>query len=217
MTWSSFQNCIGLTLILIFFSLPNPKYVFVSLALWIFTSTIITAFLLKTSFTVANIITLFRAFGLVICSLILAYNGSITILLIVLLSICLLADALDGYIARLYTTSSAGKVLDGETDQQFVLLAASAAFIILNLPFWLLFFPGIKYVFEISYNLFNLKVKENKGKKRRKIVAAVVMSILLINLTSLISKEIMVLLSSIGFIALSYSFFADLINTVKTK
>ena len=154
---------------------------------------------------------------MVICSLILAYNGSITILLIVLLSICLLADALDGYIARLYTTSSAGKVLDGETDQQFVLLAASAAFIILNLPFWLLFFPGIKYVFEISYNLFNLKVKENKGKKRRKIIAAVVMSILLINLTSLISKEIMVLLSSIGFIALSYSFFADLINTVKTK
>jgi len=215
--WSSLQNCLGLILILIFLSLPNPKYVFVSLALWIFTSTIITSFLLKTSFTVANIITLCRAFGLVICSLILAYNESITNLLIVLLSICLLADALDGYIARLYTSSSAGKVLDGETDQQFVLLVASASYILLNLPFWLLFFPGIKYVFEISYNLFNLKVKENKGKKRRKIIAAAVMSILLINLTSLISKEIMVLLSTIGFIALSYSFFDDLINSVKTK
>ncbi len=215
--WSRIQNLIGLSLILFFFTLPNPRFVFISLALWIFTSTVVTALLQKTRFTLANIITLSRAFGLVTCSVILAHNGYISNLSVFILGICLLADALDGYLARLFTTSSAGKILDGETDQQFVLLTASACYILLHMPFWLLFFPCIKYIFGIFYELFKLSVRENSGEKRRKIIAAIVMIILFINLTSLINEETGVLISSFGFLLLSYSFIADLIRSIQTK
>ena len=214
--WSRIQNLIGLSLILFFFTLPNPRFVFVSLALWIFTSTVVTALLQKTRFTLANIITLSRAFGLVTCSVILAHNGYISNLSVFILGICLMADFFDGYLARIFTTSSAGKLLDGETDQQFVLVAASTAFIFLDISFWVLLFPSIKYIFETCYDLFRLKVNEKEGKKRRKIIAAIVMIILFINL-AFIEEESSIFFYLIGLLALSYSFLTDLIRALKSQ
>ena len=179
--WTRTQNVTGLVLMVVFLTYPFPRLVFILIATWILISTTVTATLLKTTFTIANTVTISRAYGLVFFSFLLAYNQSVTNLSIFILGICLMADFFDGYLARIFTTSSAGKVLDGETDQQFVLVTASAAFLFLNMPYWLLLFPGIKYIFGICYDLFNLRLKEKIGEKRRKIVAACVMISLFIN------------------------------------
>jgi phosphatidylglycerophosphate synthase len=215
--WTRTQNVIGFVLMIVFLAYPFPRLVFISIAFWIFISTTVTAILLKTTFTIANTVTISRAYGLVIFSFLLAYNQSVTNLSIFILGICLMADFFDGYLARIFTTSSAGKVLDGETDQQFVLVAASAAFLFLNMPYWLLLFPGIKYIFGICYDLFNLRLKEKIGEKRRKIVAACVMISLFINLAFLVSEKASLMLYLITLLLLSYSFFADLFGALKIK
>ena len=215
--WTRTQNVIGLVLMIVFLAYPFPRLVFISIAVWIFISTTVTSILLKTTFTIANTVTISRAYGLVIFSFLLAYNQSVTNLSIFILGICLMADFFDGYLARIFTTSSAGKVLDGETDQQFVLVAASAAFLFLNMPYWLLLFPGIKYIFGICYDLFKLRLKEKIGEKRRKIVAACVMISLFINLAFLVSEKASLMLYLITLLLLSYSFLADLFGALKIK
>ena len=215
--WTRTQNVIGLVLMVVFLTYPFPRLVFILIATWILISTTVTATLLKTTFTIANTVTISRAYGLVIFSFLLAYNQSVTNLSIFILGICLIADFFDGYLARIFTTSSAGKVLDGETDQQFVLVAASAAFLFLNMPYWLLLFPGIKYIFGICYDLFNLRLKEKIGEKRRKIVAACVMISLFINLAFLVSEKASLMLYLITLLLLSYSFLADLFGALKIK
>ena len=215
--WTRTQNVIGFVLMIVFLAYPFPRLVFISIAFWIFISTTVTAILLKTTFTIANTVTISRAYGLVIFSFLLAYNQSVTNLSIFILGICLMADFFDGYLARIFTTSSAGKVLDGETDQQFVLVAASAAFLFLNMPYWLLLFPGIKYIFGICYDLFKLRLKEKIGEKRRKIVAACVMISLFINLAFLVSEKASLMLYLITLLLLSYSFLADLFGALKIK
>ncbi len=215
--WTRTQNVIGFVLMIVFLAYPFPRLVFISIAFWIFISTTVTAILLKTTFTIANTVTISRAYGLVFFSFLLAYNQSVTNLSIFILGICLMADFFDGYLARIFTTSSAGKVLDGETDQQFVLVTASAAFLFLNMPYWLLLFPGIKYIFGICYDLFNLRLKEKIGEKRRKIVAACVMISLFINLAFLVSEKASLMLYLITLLLLSYSFLADLFGALKIK
>ena len=215
--WTRTQNVIGFVLMIVFLAYPFPRLVFISIAVWIFISTTVTSILLKTTFTIANTVTISRAYGLVIFSFLLAYNQSVTNLSIFILGICLMADFFDGYLARIFTTSSAGKVLDGETDQQFVLVAASAAFLFLNMPYWLLLFPGIKYIFGICYDLFKLRLKEKIGEKRRKIVAACVMISLFINLAFLVSEKASLMLYLITLLLLSYSFLADLFGALKIK
>ena len=215
--WTRTQNVIGFVLMIVFLAYPFPRLVFISIAFWIFISTTVTAILLKTTFTIANTVTISRAYGLVIFSFLLAYNQSVTNLSIFILGICLMADFFDGYLARIFTTSSAGKVLDGETDQQFVLVAASAAFLFLNMPYWLLLFPGIKYIFGICYDLFKLRLKEKIGEKRRKIVAACVMISLFMNLAFLVSEKASLMLYLITLLLLSYSFLADLFGALKIK
>jgi len=215
--WSQLQNWIGLILILGFFIYPNSRYVFVFLALWILTSTTMTALFLKARFTIANFVTFSRALGLAICSFILAYNESISPLLLFLLGICLLADALDGYLARRFTSSLSGGILDGETDQQFVFFTATACYLFIHASFWLLLFPALKYISEIISNFSNLNIVENIGEKRRKFVAAIVMSILFINLTSLMDRETSVLVTSLGFVLLLYSFSVDIIRSFIKK
>ena len=215
--WTRTQNVIGLVLMVVFLTYPFPRLVFILIATWILISTTVTATLLKTTFTIANTVTISRAYGLVFFSFLLAYNQSVTNLSIFILGICLMADFFDGYLARIFTTSSAGKVLDGETDQQFVLVAASAAFLFLNMPYWLLLFPGIKYIFGICYDLFNLRLKEKIGEKRRKIVAACVMISLFINLAFLVSEKASLMLYLITLLLLSYSFLADLFGALKIK
>ena len=215
--WTRTQNVIGLVLMVVFLAYPFPRLVFILIATWILISTTVTATLLKTTFTIANTVTISRAYGLVIFSFLLAYNQSVTNLSIFILGICLIADFFDGYLARIFTTSSAGKVLDGETDQQFVLVAASAAFLFLNMPYWLLLFPGIKYIFGICYDLFKLRLKEKIGEKRRKIVAASVMISLFINLAFLVSEKASLMLYLITLLLLSYSFLADLFGALKIK
>ena len=215
--WTRTQNVIGLVLMVVFLTYPFPRLVFISIAFWIFISTTVTATLLKTTFTIANTVTISRAYGLVFFSFLLAYNQSVTNLSIFILGICLMADFFDGYLARIFTTSSAGKVLDGETDQQFVLVTASAAFLFLNMPYWLLLFPGIKYIFGICYDLFNLRLKEKIGEKRRKIVAACVMISLFMNLAFLVSEKASLMLYLITLLLLSYSFLADLFGALKIK
>ena len=215
--WTRTQNVIGFVLMIVFLAYPFPRLVFISIAVWIFISTTVTATLLKTTFTIANTVTISRAYGLVIFSFLLAYNQSVTNLSIFILGICLMADFFDGYLARIFTTSSAGKVLDGETDQQFVLVAASAAFLFLNMPYWLLLFPGIKYIFGICYDLFKLRLKEKIGEKRRKIVAACVMISLFMNLAFLVSEKASLMLYLITLLLLSYSFLADLFGALKIK
>ena len=98
--------------------------------------TLLTALSFKARWNAANIVTFSRALGLVTCSFTLAYHQSIHILVLFLLGVCLLADALDGYLARRFTSSFAGKILDGETDQQFVFLTAttSVSYTHLTLP-----------------------------------------------------------------------------------
>lgn len=215
--WTRTQNVIGLVLMVVFLAYPFPRLVFILIATWILISTTVTATLLKTTFTIANTVTISRAYGLVFFSFLLAYNQSVTNLSIFILGICLIADFFDGYLARIFTTSSAGKVLDGETDQQFVLVTASAAFLFLNMPYWLLLFPGIKYIFGICYDLFNLRLKEKIGEKRRKIVAACVMISLFINLAFLVSEKASLMLYLITLLLLSYSFLADLFGALKIK
>ena len=215
--WTRTQNVTGLVLMVVFLTYPFPRLVFILIATWILISTTVTATLLKTTFTIANTVTISRAYGLVIFSFLLAYNQSVTNLSIFILGICLMADFFDGYLARIFTTSSAGKVLDGETDQQFVLVAASAAFLFLNMPYWLLLFPGIKYIFGICYDLFKLRLKEKIGEKRRKIVAACVMISLFINLAFLVSEKASLMLYLITLLLLSYSFLADLFGALKIK
>ena len=215
--WTRIQNVIGFVLMIVFLAYPFPRLVFISIAAWILISTTVTAILLKTTFTIANTVTISRAYGLVFFSFLLAYNQSVTNLSIFILGICLIADFFDGYLARIFTTSSAGKVLDGETDQQFVLVTASAAFLFLNMPYWLLLFPGIKYIFGICYDLFNLRLKEKIGEKRRKIVAACVMISLFINLAFLVSEKASLMLYLITLLLLSYSFLADLFGALKIK
>ena len=215
--WIRTQNVIGLVLMVVFLAYPFPRLVFILIATWILISTTVTATLLKTTFTIANTVTISRAYGLVFFSFLLAYNQSVTNLSIFILGICLMADFFDGYLARIFTTSSAGKVLDGETDQQFVLVTASAAFLFLNMPYWLLLFPGIKYIFGICYDLFKLRLKEKIGEKRRKIVAACVMISLFINLAFLVSEMASLLLYLITLLLLSYSFLADLFGALKIK
>jgi len=215
--WTRTQNVIGLVLMVVFLTYPFPRLVFILIATWILISTTVTATLLKTTFTIANTVTISRAYGLVFFSFLLAYNQSVTNLSIFILGICLIADFFDGYLARIFTTSSAGKVLDGETDQQFVLVTASAAFLFLNMPYWLLLFPGIKYIFGICYDLFNLRLKEKIGEKRRKIVAACVMISLFINLAFLVSEKASLMLYLITLLLLSYSFLADLFGALKIK
>ena len=215
--WTRTQNVIGLVLMVVFLTYPFPRLVFILIATWILISTTVTATLLKTTFTIANTVTISRAYGLVFFSFLLAYNQSVTNLSIFILGICLIADFFDGYLARIFTTSSAGKVLDGETDQQFVLVAASAAFLFLNMPYWLLLFPGIKYIFGICYDLFNLRLKEKIGEKRRKIVAACVMISLFINLAFLVCEKASLMLYLITLLLLSYSFLADLFGALKIK
>ncbi len=215
--WTRTQNVIGFVLMIDFLAYPFPRLVFISIAVWIFISTTVTSILLKTTFTIANTVTISRAYGLVIFSFLLAYNQSVTNLSIFILGICLMADFFDGYLARIFTTSSAGKVLDGETDQQFVLVAASAAFLFLNMPYWLLLFPGIKYIFGICYDLFKLRLKEKIGEKRRKIVAACVMISLFMNLAFLVSEKASLMLYLITLLLLSYSFLADLFGALKIK
>ena len=215
--WTRTQNVIGFVLMIVFLAYPFPRLVFISIAAWILISTTVTAILLKTTFTIANTVTISRAYGLVFFSFLLAYNQSVTNLSIFILGICLIADFFDGYLARIFTTSSAGKVLDGETDQQFVLVAASAAFLFLNMPYWLLLFPGIKYIFGICYDLFNLRLKEKIGEKRRKIVAACVMISLFINLAFLVSEKASLMLYLITLLLLAYSFLADLFGALKNK
>ena len=215
--WTRTQNVIGLVLMVVFLTYPFPRLVFISIATWILISTTVTATLLKTTFTIANTVTISRAYGLVFFSFLLAYNQSVTNLSIFILGICLIADFFDGYLARIFTTSSAGKVLDGETDQQFVLVTASAAFLFLNMPYWLLLFPGIKYIFGICYDLFNLRLKEKIGEKRRKIVAACVMISLFMNLAFLVSEKASLMLYLITLLLLSYSFLADLFGALKIK
>jgi phosphatidylglycerophosphate synthase len=215
--WTRTQNVIGFVLMIVFLAYPFPRLVFISIAFWIFISTTVTAILLKTTFTIANTVTISRAYGLVFFSFLLAYNQSVTNLSIFILGICLMADFFDGYLARIFTTSSAGKVLDGETDQQFVLVTASAAFLFLNMPYWLLLFPGIKYIFGICYDLFKLRLKEKIGEKRRKIVAACVMISLFMNLAFLVSEKASLMLYLITLLLLSYSFFADLFGALKIK
>ena len=215
--WTRTQNVIGFVLMIVFLAYPFPRLVFISIAAWILISTTVTAILLKTTFTIANTVTISRAYGLVFFSFLLAYNQSVTNLSIFILGICLMADFFDGYLARIFTTSSAGKVLDGETDQQFVLVTASAAFLFLNMPYWLLLFPGIKYIFGICYDLFNLRLKEKIGEKRRKIVAACVMISLFINLAFLVSEMASLVLYLITLLLLSYSFLADLFGALKIK
>lgn len=215
--WTRTQNVIGLVLMIVFLAYPFPRLVFILIASWILISTTVTATLLKTTFTIANTVTISRAYGLVFFSFLLAYNQSVTNLSIFILGICLIADFFDGYLARIFTTSSAGKVLDGETDQQFVLVTASAAFLFLNMPYWLLLFPGIKYIFGICYDLFNLRLKEKIGEKRRKIVAACVMISLFINLAFLVSEKASLMLYLITLLLLSYSFLADLFGALKIK
>ena len=215
--WTRTQNVIGLVLMVVFLTYPFPRLVFILIATWILISTTVTATLLKTTFTIANTVTISRAYGLVFFSFLLAYNQSVTNLSIFILGICLMADFFDGYLARIFTTSSAGKVLDGETDQQFVLVAASAAFLFLNMPYWLLLFPGIKYIFGICYDLFKLRLKEKIGEKRRKIVAACVMISLFINLAFLVSEKASLMLYLITLLLLSYSFLADLFGALKIK
>jgi len=215
--WTRTQNVIGLVLMVVFLTYPFPRLVFILIATWILISTTVTATLLKTTFTIANTVTISRAYGLVFFSFLLAYNQSVTNLSIFILGICLIADFFDGYLARIFTTSSAGKVLDGETDQQFVLVTASAAFLFLNMPYWLLLFPGIKYIFGICYDLFNLRLKEKIGEKRRKIVAACVMISLFINLAFLVSEKASLMLYLITLLLLSYSFLADLFGALKNK
>ena len=215
--WIRTQNVIGLVLMVVFLAYPFPRLVFILIATWILISTTVTAILLKTTFTIANTVTISRAYGLVFFSFLLAYNQSVTNLSIFILGICLIADFFDGYLARIFTTSSAGKVLDGETDQQFVLVTASAAFLFLNMPYWLLLFPGIKYIFGICYDLFNLRLKEKIGEKRRKIVAACVMISLFINLAFLVSEKASLMLYLITLLLLSYSFLADLFGALKIK
>ena len=215
--WTRTQNVIGLVLMVVFLTYPFPRLVFILIATWILISTTVTATLLKTTFTIANTVTISRAYGLVFFSFLLAYNQSVTNLSIFILGICLIADFFDGYLARIFTTSSAGKVLDGETDQQFVLVTASAAFLFLNMPYWLLLFPGIKYIFGICYDLFNLRLKEKIGEKRRKIVAACVMISLFINLAFLVSEKASLMLYLITLLLLAYSFLADLFGALKIK
>jgi len=215
--WTRTQNVIGLVLMVVFLTYPFPRLVFILIATWILISTTVTATLLKTTFTIANTVTISRAYGLVFFSFLLAYNQSVTNLSIFILGICLIADFFDGYLARIFTTSSAGKVLDGETDQQFVLVTASAAFLFLNMPYWLLLFPGIKYIFGICYDLFNLRLKEKIGEKRRKIVAACVMISLFINLAFLVSEMASLVLYLITLLLLAYSFLADLFGALKIK
>lgn len=215
--WTRTQNVIGLVLMVVFLAYPFPRLVFILIATWILISTTVTATLLKTTFTIANTVTISRAYGLVFFSFLLAYNQSVTNLSIFILGICLIADFFDGYLARIFTTSSAGKVLDGETDQQFVLVTASAAFLFLNMPYWLLLFPGIKYIFGICYDLFKLRLKEKIGEKRRKIVAACVMISLFINLAFLVSEKASLMLYLITLLLLSYSFLADLFGALKIK
>ena len=215
--WTRTQNVIGFVLMIVFLAYPFPRLVFISIAAWILISTTVTAILLKTTFTIANTVTISRAYGLVFFSFLLAYNQSVTNLSIFILGICLIADFFDGYLARIFTTSSAGKVLDGETDQQFVLVTASAAFLFLNMPYWLLLFPGIKYIFGICYDLFNLRLKEKIGEKRRKIVAACVMISLFINLAFLVSEMASLVLYLITLLLLAYSFLADLFGALKIK
>ena len=215
--WIRTQNVIGLVLMVVFLTYPFPRLVFILIATWILISTTVTATLLKTTFTIANTVTISRAYGLVFFSFLLAYNQSVTNLSIFILGICLIADFFDGYLARIFTTSSAGKVLDGETDQQFVLVTASAAFLFLNMPYWLLLFPGIKYIFGICYDLFKLRLKEKIGEKRRKIVAASVMISLFINLAFLVSEMASLLLYLITLLLLAYSFLADLFEALKIK
>ena len=215
--WTRTQNVIGFVLMIVFLAYPFPRLVFISIAAWILISTTVTATLLKTTFTIANTVTISRAYGLVFFSFLLAYNQSVTNLSIFILGICLIADFFDGYLARIFTTSSAGKVLDGETDQQFVLVTASAAFLFLNMPYWLLLFPGIKYIFGICYDLFKLRLKEKIGEKRRKIVAACVMISLFMNLAFLVSEKASLMLYLITLLLLSYSFLADLFGALKIK
>ena len=215
--WTRTQNVIGLVLMVVFLTYPFPRLVFILIATWILISTTVTATLLKTTFTIANTVTISRAYGLVFFSFLLAYNQSVTNLSIFILGICLMADFFDGYLARIFTTSSAGKVLDGETDQQFVLVTASTAFLFLNMPYWLLLFPGIKYIFGICYDLFNLRLKEKIGEKRRKIVAACVMISLFMNLAFLVGEKASLMLYLITLLLLSYSFLADLFGALKIK
>ncbi len=142
---------------------------------------------------------------------------------IILCALFLLMDKLDGCCAEKWGGSDAGAVYDMESDQFSVVVLSMLGYLQAGLPFFILFFPLIRYVYVLFSEAVGIPSNDPKpvrgNNTRGKTIFLVIAAILFFNLIPSVSMPIKISLTAMALILLIWSFSADFIflyrNVVK--
>lgn len=161
----------------------------------------------------ADWVTLARFLGLLAFSFVVLTSGRVDWITWTVALFVVLADLLDGFVARKYGGSEAGAVLDMETDQFTTLVLSAAAYTLTSAGVWALALPAFKYVFVLAMTALGLKSTETKpceGDNRRgRLICAIVLSLLLASIFPPFPPVMRMLSSGLAVLLLVYSFSSD--------
>ena len=157
--WSVLQAIVSLALLLFFVVGTSPASYLsraVPAGAWLLSSWLLLVVLLRAGATVADRVTIGR-FGLVLLAFAaIATSGALGWLAWVLLAVAVAADALDGWCARRWGGSTAGAVLDMETDQLTFFALAFLAWGHAGAPAAVLAVPALRYAKVVLYEAHGL-------------------------------------------------------------
>ena len=161
----------------------------------------------------ADWVTLARFLGLVTFSFVVLMSGRVDWITWTVALFVVLADLLDGFVARKYGGSEAGAVLDMETDQFTTLVLSTTAYALTSAGVWTLALPAFKYVFVLAMTALGLKSTETKpcegDNRRARLICAFVLSLLLASIFPPFPPIVRMLSSGLAVLLLVYSFSSD--------
>lgn len=162
----------------------------------------------------ADRITMTRWTIVILSVLLILALGRTTWIVTATISIALILDAVDGWMARKYQISSQyGRVIDMEVDHMTTSLLVAVSVMIVGIDAWFL----VLNLLRPAYLLFGKqKLNEVEYRKpaqliRAKVIFALSQILLIINLAPILSIEVKSQLSLLNLILLTYSFGVDLI------
>lgn len=151
----------------------------------------------------------------------LTVNGQTSWLAVVLMSLILASDGLDGWVARRWHYSSEhGAVLDMEVDHMITSLLVAISVLLIGISSWFLLLNLWRPLYLLLTSSTRAQKRFHSSKAsilRAKVICVVSLILLIVNISPLFSLAQKNIFSLINFTLISYSFTVDLLAHLEKK
>ncbi|MDI6024817.1 CDP-alcohol phosphatidyltransferase family protein [Corticibacterium sp. UT-5YL-CI-8] len=137
-------------------------------------------------------------------------SGQLAWILVLVASVAVALDGIDGYLARRFDEETAfGARFDMEIDALLILILSAAALILQKAGWWVLLIGLMRYIFVVAQHFFSDLRGDLLPSFGRKLVCVVQMGVLCLILAPWIYQPLASLLAGVALAALTYSFAMD--------